>query len=222
MNISGKAEYIAALRNELSKHGITDNEILEDFEQHFAIGISEGLTEAQVCEKLGTPEEIAMQYIPEGVAQSSASQTAQPSGNGFESNNYNNNGTYYQQPVYQQGYQPQQSGPSTAKIVGVICLDVLIFSWALPALFSLLIGYWAAMISFLVSGIALIIGGSVLSVFGTVIMVSGFTGFANVFAGITLIGISLIMMTFCIDIWKGAIKICKGIGKMHMNAFCGN
>ena len=41
------------------------NEIMQDFEEHFAVGLESGKTEQQICEDLGSPQSCAEQYISE-------------------------------------------------------------------------------------------------------------------------------------------------------------
>lgn len=66
MTYQRKSEFIDGLKEALSRCGITEQrEIILDFEQHFSDGAAAGETEAQTCEKLGDPEEIAKQYIPD-------------------------------------------------------------------------------------------------------------------------------------------------------------
>lgn len=66
MTYQRKSEFIDGLKEALSRCGIAEQrEILLDFEQHFSDGAAAGETEAQTCEKLGDPEEIAKQYIPD-------------------------------------------------------------------------------------------------------------------------------------------------------------
>ncbi|MBP3921420.1 MAG: DUF1700 domain-containing protein [Ruminiclostridium sp.] len=222
-----KAQFLEVLKAELLKRGITDNEILEDFEQHFEIGLSQGLTEAQVCEKLGAPAEIANQYAPEGYTEStdtkqntnqteSNTTSAQTQQSAFAENNYN----------YSNANQsaPQNNGDNAdvAKMVGVICLDVLVLTWAIPTLFSLLISYWAVMISFFVTPVVMIIGiifGSYF--FSAPMIVSMLTPAAGIFAALILFGIALIMSAFCVDIWKGFGKLMQAIARLHYEAFTG-
>ena len=146
---TSKAQFLEALKSELLKRNITDNEILEDFEQHFNIGLSEGLTEAQVCEKLGAPAEIANQYAPEGYTENvsntanqtnananynqTANNSAQTQQTAFAENNYNYNNTNTNTSAPQNN---ANDNTDVAKIVGVVCLDVLVLTWAIPALFS--------------------------------------------------------------------------------------
>ena len=231
---TSKAQFLEALKAELLKRNITDNEILEDFEQHFNIGLSEGLTEEQVCEKLGAPAEIANQYAPEGTAENvgnaqNVNQTynnqtgntnnnqAQQTGFAENSYNYNNAGTNTAAPQNK-----ANDSAEIAKIVGVVCLDAFVLTWAIPTLFSLLISYWAVMISFFVAPVVMIIGilfGSQL--FGSMMVVSMLTPAAGIFAALILLGIALIMSAFCVDIWKAFGKLMQAIGRLHYEVFTG-
>lgn len=221
-----KAQFLEVLKAELLKRGVTDNEILEDFEQHFEIGLSEGLTEAQVCEKLGAPAEIANQYAPEGYSENSAAQNVNQTENNvnqnqgqqsaFAENNYNYGNANQTSP------QSNGDNPDIAKIIGVICLDVFVLVWAIPTLFSLLISYWGVMISFFVTPVVMIITILFGSFFvGAPMIVSMLTPAAGIFAALILFGIALIMSAFCIDIWKGFGKLMQAIARLHYEAFTG-
>ncbi len=222
-----KAQFLEVLKAELLKRGITDNEILEDFEQHFEIGLSEGLTEAQVCEKLGAPAEIANQYAPEGYSENTA--TAQNVNQAENRANYNQTqqsafaeNNYNYSNVNQNAPQNNNDNADIAKIVGIICLDVLVLTWAIPTLFSLLISYWAVMISFFVTPVVMIISVLFGSYFVSApIFVSMLTPTAVIFAALILFGIALIMSAFCIDIWKGFGKLMQAIARLHYEAFTG-
>lgn len=222
-----KAQFLEVLKAELLKRGVTDNEILEDFEQHFEIGLSEGLTEAQVCEKLGAPAEIANQYAPEGYNENTA---AAQNVNQAENNVNQNQGqqSAFAENNYNYGNAnqtaPQSNGDNAdvAKIIGVICLDVFVLAWAIPTLFSLLISYWAVMISFFVTPVVMIIGIIFGSFFvSSPIIISMLTPAAGIFAALILFGIALIMSAFCIDIWKGFGKLMQAIARLHYEAFTG-
>ncbi len=223
---TSKAQFLEALRSELLKRNITDSEILEDFEQHFNIGLSEGLTEAQVCEKLGAPAEIANQYAPDGYTEDVSNATNQTANNstqtqqtGFAENNYNYNNANTNTSAPQSN---RNDNMDVAKIIGVICLDVFVLTWAIPTLFSLLISYWAVMISFFVTPVVMIIGIIFGSQFvGSAIIVSMLTPAAGIFAALILFGIALIMSAFCIDIWKAFGKLMQAIGRLHYEAFTG-
>lgn len=221
-----KAQFLEVLKAELLKRGVTDNEILEDFEQHFEIGLSEGLTEAQVCEKLGAPAEIANQYAPDGYSENSAAQNANQTENNanqnqaqqsaFAENNYNYGN------VNQTAPQNNGDNADIAKIIGVICLDVFVLVWAIPTLFSLLVSYWGVMISFFVTPVVMIITILFGSFFvGAPMIVSMLTPAAGIFAALILFGIALIMSAFCVDIWKGFGKLMQAIARLHYEAFTG-
>ncbi|MBQ2799697.1 MAG: DUF1700 domain-containing protein [Ruminiclostridium sp.] len=217
-----KAQFLEVLKAELLKRGITDNEILEDFEQHFEIGLSEGLTEAQVCEKLGAPAEIANQYAPEGYSENSAAQNVNQAENNINQNQAQQ--STFAENNYNYGNAPQNNGDNAdiAKVIGVICLDVFVLVWAIPTLFSLLISYWGVMISFFVTPVVMIIGIIFGSFFaGAPMIVSMLTPAAGIFAALILFGIALIMSAFCIDIWKGFGKLMQAIARLHYEAFTG-
>ncbi len=58
-----KADFINNLDKALVRFGVMDRgEILSDFEQHFADSAQNGMSEAEICEKLGDITEIAKQY----------------------------------------------------------------------------------------------------------------------------------------------------------------
>jgi uncharacterized membrane protein len=61
-----KNEYLSKLRNELKKNNITDvEEIIGEYEQHFAFKLADGFSEEEIVEKLGSPETIAAQFESE-------------------------------------------------------------------------------------------------------------------------------------------------------------
>lgn len=61
-----RREYFNQLKSELKKMDVEDIEdILSEYEQHFAFKLSDGHTEEEVAAKLGAPQEIAAQYVLE-------------------------------------------------------------------------------------------------------------------------------------------------------------
>ena len=59
-----KQDYLSELRNELTKTAVADaEEILMEYEQHFQFKLADGFTEEEVAAKLGSPAQIAMQYV---------------------------------------------------------------------------------------------------------------------------------------------------------------
>ncbi len=60
-----KKQYLDALEKELRKHQVADvEEVLSDYEAHFARKAADGYTEEGIAKKLGTPQEIAADFLP--------------------------------------------------------------------------------------------------------------------------------------------------------------
>lgn len=58
-----KQQFLNALYNSLQDFSVQErNEIMYDYEEHFAIGLEGGKTEEEICWELGNPESIAEQY----------------------------------------------------------------------------------------------------------------------------------------------------------------
>lgn len=61
-----KDEYLSLLANELNKNHIADaEEILGEYEQHFAYKLADGFSEEEIAAKLGDPAALAAQFIPD-------------------------------------------------------------------------------------------------------------------------------------------------------------
>ena len=54
-------------------------EILQDYEEHFAAGIEEGKAEEEICRALGDPKEIAQTYLQQNKARPGAYKQDSPS-----------------------------------------------------------------------------------------------------------------------------------------------
>ena len=60
-----KLEFMTQLERALKKHGAADCEdIMEEYEQHFAFKLADGYSEEEISAKLGAPEELAQQFAP--------------------------------------------------------------------------------------------------------------------------------------------------------------
>lgn len=60
-----KPEFMAALSQELKKRGVADSDdILEEYEQHFAFKLADGYSEEEIAAKLGSPKDLAAQFDP--------------------------------------------------------------------------------------------------------------------------------------------------------------
>lgn len=228
MKYDNKADFLAALKNELLKYGVNDSEITEDFEQHFTIGLSQGQTEAEVCEKLGDPAEIARQYAPDFSGEFAQGGASDMSGDNPNGSSEGHSG--FDAPPPNAGiqnfapYEPQEKPckASAGRIVGVLCLDIFVYSWTIPVLIALVISYWAVMIAFFFAFFGILLGTACSGkLFGYEFFVSVLTPAANVFSALAVLGFGMLMCAFCIDIWKGVWKILKGIGRAHRKAFTG-
>lgn len=58
-----KQDYLTALKQELNKNAVADAEdIVSEYEQHFAFKLADGFTEEEIAVKLGAPAQIALQF----------------------------------------------------------------------------------------------------------------------------------------------------------------
>ncbi|MBQ8177409.1 MAG: DUF1700 domain-containing protein [Oscillospiraceae bacterium] len=215
-----KETFMNELTRSLSEYGVNDSrEILLDFEQHFEDGKAAGETEDEVCEKLGDPVEIAKQYISEADIKVEEKETKQ---SGFDSNNYSQPYTQPQQPTPPPVQQPQGFSPDAGKIIGILCVDIFVFSWALPSLISLIVGLYGCAVGFGAAAIGSVIGGTVMQFidisswfFTTLSPVS------TILFGITLGAICALLVIASIAATRGFINVVKHIINWHSEVFAG-
>ncbi len=215
-----KETFMNELTRSLSEYGVNDSrEILLDFEQHFEDGKAAGETEDEVCEKLGDPVEIAKQYISEADIKVEEKETKQ---SGFDSNNYSQPYTQPQQPTPPPVQQLQGFSPDAGKIIGILCVDIFVFSWALPSLISLIVGLYGCAVGFGAAAIGSVIGGTVMQFidisswfFTTLSPVS------TILFGITLGAICALLVIASIAATRGFINVVKHIINWHSEVFAG-
>lgn len=71
-----KTEFLQQLYSYLSPLTPAErDEIIQDFEEHFSVGMESGKTEEQICDELGTPQSCAASYLQ------NANSASQPSDN---------------------------------------------------------------------------------------------------------------------------------------------
>lgn len=224
-----KNEFIEELKLQLRNLGINaDSDIIEDFEQHFEQGIAAGLTETQICEQLGDVSEIAKQYASEfsqfsdnqnsnkeiqdqnndmSAYSSSGQQTGQS--DGFQ------NQTAGQQSTMQ--YSNKKSGINVSGLIGLICLDVFVLSWAIPSLGAVIISYCCIPLSLSLAGVVSIFSDAINSFTNQWFMVvTPFHPVTNVFLGIALLAISGLLAVLAVKIVKGFINIIKSLVNWHI------
>lgn len=216
-----KNEFMEKLRASLNEYGVTDTrDILLDFEQHFEDGLAAGETEAEVCEKLGDPNEIAKQYIPEidiAVKDRVESAKTETVSDGFDTHNYKT--TPPPAPIAQQssGFQPD-----AGKIIGIILLDMLVLTWALPTLISLVGSLYGITGACGGAGIAVFFGGILMQF----IDMSGWlfttlSPLSTALFGVVLMAATPLLVVASIAATKGIINLIKHIINMHSEAIVG-
>lgn len=216
-----KINFMNMLRESLSEYGVKDaREILLDFEQHFEDGAAAGLTEEQVSEKLGDPIEIAKQYISENeeaFADTPKQPEETPGTTGFDSNSY----TQAPPPV-QPAYQQQAFKPDAGKIIGIICVDLFVFSWTIPVLFALVIALYSVTVSIGASGITITIAGLLINVVDTSSwLFTSFSPISTTLFGVVLMASCPLLVVACVSSTKGCIDIVKHIVNWHSRAIVG-
>ncbi|MCL1882100.1 MAG: DUF1700 domain-containing protein [Oscillospiraceae bacterium] len=236
-------EFMVNLSSELDKFKILPNEkeeILNDFERHFEEGISHGLTEQQISENLGDVKEIASQYNEQTTNTDSKFKSEKLKLNfeefanvvGKPSKGINEaiHLTHFMPAVRNQaseigdkiGSQVNEFGNKVdiGGLIGILALDIFVFSWAIPALFSVILGYFSIVISFFGTGIALVLGVPISFVLPLVIDTSIST-MGMVFLGIAFLALSGLGGILGISIAKGFIGCIKSIIDLHGMWICG-
>ena len=226
-----KSEFLTSLRLALENNGISDRpDILSDFRQHFEDGEAAGESEAEVCRKLGDIDDIIKQYMSDDAEQRASA----PDTSGFgadtgsaadstANNTYNNNVPPQYGNVQNTAAPAQTSNVNAGKIVGVLCMDLFLFSWALPALISLVISLAGVALSFAVSGIVTFFGG-IIACFADIsgFIVTGFAPISVIFLGILLISLAGMLVIGTIGAVKGIINLFITIINLHARAFAGH
>lgn len=74
-----KSEFISELSKSLKSRGVKNtDDILRDYEEHFAHGLQSGKNEEEICFRLGSPKSLAMAYETKALLSSSNEKEAQP------------------------------------------------------------------------------------------------------------------------------------------------
>lgn len=77
-----KTEFMQMLSAQLDRNGIADREdILAEYQQHFAFKLADGFSEEEICAKLGDPKQLAAQF--DGAAEKRGSRVFTVIGLGF-------------------------------------------------------------------------------------------------------------------------------------------
>jgi len=221
MTYNTKTEFLTGLRETLERNGIGINDIrdiLSDFRQHFEDGAASGESEADVCAKLGDVDEIVRQYISDNPTHTTTS-GSMPEASGFGAEGAPEQP--YSQPRYAE---PVNQSPHAdgGKIAGVICLDIFLYSWALPTLLSLIVALYSVAAAFSATGISLFAAGliSVGIDLGGILM-TGFAPLSIAALGVMFIGFGGMLVIASIGATKGFINLIIAIINQHSRAFAG-
>jgi uncharacterized membrane protein len=201
MNKKSREDYVVALSVELDNLGvqiIEKDDILGDFGRHFEEGAAQGLTEEQICEKLGDVREIARQYA--GFEPIGGGETERVNSNGFTDVAGDNTAET----------EAEQSKFSWGGLVGIVCIDIFVFSWAIPALFSLAAGFLSLVFGFVVSGITMMIPPTL-----TGQIVTSLHPVSVVFLGIALIALGGLGGILGVYIVRGCVDCLKWVINLH-------
>jgi uncharacterized membrane protein len=73
-----KSEFMKELKESLKSRGVDNTEdILRDYDEHFAHGLQSGKNEEEICIRLGSPKSLAMAYETKALLSSSTDKGAQ-------------------------------------------------------------------------------------------------------------------------------------------------
>jgi uncharacterized membrane protein len=219
-----KQDFMEALEKELGRLGITDkSEIIADFELHFADSAAQGLSEVDICAKLGSISEIAKQYAEDEIypviavepiepnAAHSVPQDEEPSSHKQTYTDYENSGIKFNFP--------KSDNINGGGLLAVICVDIFILSWAIPALFGIMVAFLAVPFALVVSGIVTMVGGA----FGTGFFgfFSPFPGLVTFFAGLLLLSLGGLFALVGAAFIKLFIKVIRAVIDWHGNMIFG-
>jgi uncharacterized membrane protein len=227
-----KNEFLTNLEKELTRFGVVDkSEIIADFEQHFADSQAQGLSEAEICEKLGAISEIAKQYAeeeifpivavepnagaddpvrPKNTPPPPEGNTPPPEENTSSHSDYENSGIKINFG--------KNSNISGSGLITVLCIDIFVLSWAIPALFGVFVGLLAIPFTMIIGGIAAVIAGFIGNFSG---FVTPFAALPTFFLGLMLFSLGGLLGVAGVQLIKLFIFIIKSIIDWHGNMIVG-
>ncbi|MDR1755004.1 MAG: DUF1700 domain-containing protein [Eubacterium sp.] len=208
-----KELFLKELESELTRRGVADTaDIINDFEQHFIVGLENGKSEADVCESLGDIGEIASQYFSapavyskeESTKENEKTKTGEQSGS-----------------TGQKRYEESGIKLEIGNMVACVLLDVLVLSWALGVAISIVFSILVVSISLFAGSISVFFGHLIVILypFTTISMPFGWT--ASLFASIALLSLAGLAFVLFIASLKLFIKVIKMIIDWHAKIFTG-
>lgn len=168
MSIVTKQEFLDRLKASIGSLPIQDQaDILNDYEEHFRIGMESGKTEAEIADSLGSPEELGASFIEENAQPPAAEEiysysepapqepawTAPPQEpmpqepsqqpGSYQQPPYPPNAGGYTTPPYEQAGVP--AGDTTVKAGSLVAMILLTVFIMFPLFLGLIIGISAAL-----------------------------------------------------------------------------
>ncbi|MDU0332610.1 DUF1700 domain-containing protein [Paenibacillus sp. 3LSP] len=187
-----KSEFLANLRAHLSVLPPEEqNELLEDYEAHFAFGLQSGRTEQEIVLELGDPAELAKEaidnrFVPQehvywfgGAEPAAAPGAAIPPTDGYPN---------------KAGVQHRSAFASVMVYIGLFFINLI----AVP----LLLSFWAVVVSFAVSAAAGILSPLLL---GLEYLWHGDIFKAKIFASIAYVGLGILLIVVTRYAYKGML-----------------
>lgn len=187
-----KSEFLANLRAHLSVLPPEEqNELLEDYEAHFAFGLQSGRTEQEIVLELGDPAELAKEaidnrFVPQehvywfgGAKPAAAPGAAIPPTGGYPN---------------KAGVQHRSAFASVMVYIGLFFINLI----AVP----LLLSFWAVVVSFAVSAAAGILSPLLL---GLEYLWHGDIFKAKIFASIAYVGLGILLIVVTRYAYKGML-----------------
>jgi len=211
-----KSEFISILEAQLIRLPKSDrDDILSDYEAHFAAGLDNGLSEEQVAEQLGNPSELAKtylenlpenakgaQFIPEPQEEPEPEvQQENPTVPNDNAYNYAGNGQA-QAPYYNYTAEPQKKD-NTVDIVLFVVLCVLLAPPAISFIIGTFFGLGGAGIGLLAALVGCVIGGAAVMPAGIVL------GLGIIFIGIALGALGGLLIIADVAFVKLVVKLVK-------------
>ncbi len=202
-----KDQFMQNLKNRLESLGPTAvAEILADFEDHFANGLSRGKSETEIAAELGNPDDIAQQYIdesPNGHRQTG--RAASPAAAQFDAAP-----VYSPSSAYTSSFAAATSAatpPNSAKplqaakkgtisggaLVAVILLNLFIGIPIWISLYSILFGFWVTAGS---------IGIAACVLFAVALLKAGMAGLILLLFALSLIALTILAIIFMVYLTK--------------------
>lgn len=211
-----KSEYLDLLRFYLQKFPkeVIDD-IIQDYEEHFAIGIDHGKTEEEIAEELGSPRIVAEEYLEGNFDRKPAADRAEPVHSAAS-----------EEKVQKDEPHREYDREKLIRVLVILGVVVLL-GWLLPFFFEVFGGLLGAMfalvfglcfglaglsIGSVVLGITLIINAVTgLTIWQGEFFIFGFSLLTKLFFGLGFIGLGMLLMMAATKVmsamWTGAKKL---------------